>query len=281
MTAPGGRRRPREAPPHARWPARPDRAPAQNRRRSTPRESGETTPCPCSPVSSRVRAAAARNASRSVIGPRRQAASANADTTRRPSGSAADPRRGAEPHPTRRRTRTRSGISSSRSTDPTTIGSSDCDVATRHVASGPAHTRPRSKYRHDSATSRSAEATFMYCRFIHASLSTSNTAALCPTRPSSNRRAISLDRQHFFALTRRPPEQRQIVHQRLRQIPALAELGHARRAVPLRQRRVVGTEDERQVRECRRHQPKRLVNQQLPRRVRDVILATHDMRSPP
>ena len=77
----------------------------------------------------------------------------------------------------------------------------------------------------------------------------------------------------------RPADERQVVHQRFRQIAPAAELGHRRRAVPLRQGRVVGPHDEREVREPGRLAPQRLVQQQLPRRIRDVILAPDDVRN--
>ncbi len=77
---------------------------------------------------------------------------------------------------------------------------------------------------------------------------------------------------------RRPADERQVVHQRLGQVAARAKLGDRCRAVPLRQRRVVGPEHERQVRELRRREPERLIEQDLPRRIRDVILAADHVR---
>ena len=50
--------------------------------------------------------------------------------------------------------------------------------------------------------------------------------------------------------------------------------------MPLRQRRVIGPQHERQVGEARRRPPERLVNQHLPRRVRDVVLTADHLRDP-
>ena len=50
--------------------------------------------------------------------------------------------------------------------------------------------------------------------------------------------------------------------------------------MPLRQLGVIRTEDHRDVAELGRREAERLVNQQLPRRIRDVILASHHMRHP-
>ena len=63
-----------------------------------------------------------------------------------------------------------------------------------------------------------------------------------------------------------------------RQEPAGAELGDRRRAVPFRQGCVIGAHHERQVGELRRREPERLVEQDLPRRVRDVVFAAHHVR---
>ena len=86
-----------------------------------------------------------------------------------------------------------------------------------------------------------------------------------------------VDRHELFVLARRPAKQRQIVDERFGQIPALAELGDARRAVALRERRVIRPEHEREMRKSRRTQPERLVQEQLPRRVGDVVLASDDV----
>ena len=61
-------------------------------------------------------------------------------------------------------------------------------------------------------------------------------------RSSEKRRASSLDRQQLLVASppRRPADQREVVDERLRQVALRAELGDRRRAVPLRQRRVIG-----------------------------------------
>ena len=82
----------------------------------------------------------------------------------------------------------------------------------------------------------------------------------------------------FLGFARRPAEQCQVVHERLGQVAAIAKLRDARCPVALRKRRMVGSEHERQVRERRRLQTERLVEQDLPRGVRDVIFASNHVR---
>ncbi len=79
-------------------------------------------------------------------------------------------------------------------------------------------------------------------------------------------------------VARRPADEREVVHQRLRQVPLRAELRDRRRAVALRQRAVVRAHHKREVREGRRRKPQRLVYENLPRRVGNVILAANHMR---
>ncbi len=87
-------------------------------------------------------------------------------------------------------------------------------------------------------------------------------------------------RQQLFVRAGGPPDERQVVHERLRQVALLPELCHRRRTVPFGQRTVIGTEDEREVRERRCVVPERLVEQHLPRRVRHVVFPTHHVRDP-
>ena len=90
--------------------------------------------------------------------------------------------------------------------------------------------------------------------------------------------ARHLGRQHqLFAITWRPPEQREVIDERLGQIPARAELLHTRGAMPLRQRRMIGPQHQRQVCKGRRRQPERFVDQDLSRCVGNVILAANHM----
>ena len=77
---------------------------------------------------------------------------------------------------------------------------------------------------------------------------------------------------------RGPADEREVVHQGLGEVPLRSEFGHCRRAVPFRQRRVVGPHHERQMREGRRREPECLVEQELPRRIRNVILASKHVR---
>ena len=87
-----------------------------------------------------------------------------------------------------------------------------------------------------------------------------------------------VDRQQLVVAAGRPADQREVVDQRLRQVPLRTELADRGRAVPLRQRRVIGPHHHGQMRELGRCEPERLVEQNLPRRVRDVILAADHMR---
>ena len=82
------------------------------------------------------------------------------------------------------------------------------------------------------------------------------------------------------ALARRPAEQRQEVHHRVRQIAERRVLRDGRGAVALAQPLLVGPHDERHVRKRRRGRAERLVEQHLLRRVRDVVVAAHHVRDP-
>ena len=85
-------------------------------------------------------------------------------------------------------------------------------------------------------------------------------------------------REHLLIRPGRPPEKREEIHHRLGQNSLSRVLHHGGGAVTLAQSLLVGTEDERHVRELRQLGANRAVQQDLFRRVRDVIVAPHHMR---
>jgi hypothetical protein len=85
-------------------------------------------------------------------------------------------------------------------------------------------------------------------------------------------------REDLLVAAGRPAEQRQEVHHRLGEIALALVLGHRRGAVPLAQAFLVGTEDQRHMRERGRRRAEGLVQQDLLRRVRDVIVAANHVR---
>ena len=87
-----------------------------------------------------------------------------------------------------------------------------------------------------------------------------------------------LDRNELLTLTRRPSDQREVIRQCLRQISASAELRHRRRTMTLGQRTVIGPHHQRHMRERRWSPAERFEDQNLARRVRDVILTSNHMR---
>ena len=87
-----------------------------------------------------------------------------------------------------------------------------------------------------------------------------------------------LAREHFAVATRRPSEQRQEIHHGLGKVPETLVLDDRRRAVTLAQPFLVGPEDQRHVSELRRRPAERLIQQHLFRGVRNVIVATNDVR---
>src|SRR5882757_9048159 len=79
-------------------------------------------------------------------------------------------------------------------------------------------------------------------------------------------------------LGRRMTETEQVVGHRLRKVPALAILTNTRRTMPLRQRRAVTSNYQRNVPIARRPQSQRFENHQLTRGVRKVILPPKHVR---
>ena len=76
----------------------------------------------------------------------------------------------------------------------------------------------------------------------------------------------------------RPAQQGEVVDQRLRQVAQLAEIPHRRGAVTLAELAALGPEHHGVVREGGRRRPQRLVEQHLPRRVGEVVVAADDVR---
>ena len=87
-------------------------------------------------------------------------------------------------------------------------------------------------------------------------------------------RLSEVSRVHYLATGRiRPAEQRQVVHDSVGQVPLFPQRGHRLGSTRLRQRPAVRAHDERNVRVARRNGAERLEEQQLPRRVREMIVA--------
>ena len=84
---------------------------------------------------------------------------------------------------------------------------------------------------------------------------------------------------HFLVVTRRPTHQCEEVEHRLRQKPQVLIIAHGRRAMTLRQFLAVGTMNHRHVTELRHIGVQRAIQQDLLRRIRDVIVAAHHERN--
>src|SRR5437588_13023341 len=77
-------------------------------------------------------------------------------------------------------------------------------------------------------------------------------------------RVDHLGARHYLAIAaRRPSEQTEKIHHRFRDVPHPLIYGHRRRAMPFAEPLLVGAEDERHVRECRRLLAECAVQQQL------------------
>ena len=87
-----------------------------------------------------------------------------------------------------------------------------------------------------------------------------------------------VDRQQLIVFSRRPADQRQVVDERLGEISLGAKFRDRGRAVAFRQRTVIGPQHQGQVGKDRRGESQRLVQQDLARRVRNVVLPPHHMR---
>ncbi len=83
-----------------------------------------------------------------------------------------------------------------------------------------------------------------------------------------------------FLITVRPAEARKVVDQRVGQVAHVAVRHHRRGAVALAEPRAIDAEDERDVCERRHRVAERPVEQDLLRRVGQVVLAADDVRDP-
>ncbi len=125
----------------------------------------------------------------------------------------------------------------------------------------------------------------MYTPFSHLSLTSSKRAGLRLTRSRVNRSTQLGGGQDGRIVARAPPQQRQVVANRLGQVAGVAQLAHRRRSVTLGelapvgpvQQGQVGVDGQRRVR-ADAHGFGRLQHQHLLGRVRDVVLAAHDVR---
>jgi hypothetical protein len=87
-------------------------------------------------------------------------------------------------------------------------------------------------------------------------------------------------RHQLAVASRRPAEQTQEIDHRIGQISKALVLRHRRDAVPLAQLLLVGAENQRHVRKLGWRLPERLPQQNVLRRVGDVIVAPNDVRNP-
>ena len=87
-----------------------------------------------------------------------------------------------------------------------------------------------------------------------------------------------LAREQLTITARGPSEECKEVHHRFREVPEAVVLHHRRCAMTLAQSLLVGTEDQRDVREARLRRADRAIQQDLLRRVGNVIVAPHHVR---
>ena len=129
------------------------------------------------------------------------------------------------------------------------------------------------------AASSSGASRAMCCWLNQSSFSGLKTA-LPPLMPSSANAATSSSRVNSSrspAPGDQPSSARKFTIASGR-MPCALVLHHRRRAVALAQPLLVGTENQRHVRELRHRRAERLIQQHLLRRVRDVIVAAHHVR---
>ena len=89
-----------------------------------------------------------------------------------------------------------------------------------------------------------------------------------------------LARHDLAVVARRPAQQRQIVEERLRQIPLLAEFAHEGRPVALRIGLTRMVDDHRQMRILRHRRPQRTEKHDVLERILDMVVAADDVRHP-
>ena len=85
-------------------------------------------------------------------------------------------------------------------------------------------------------------------------------------------------RHHFAIVAGRPSQQAEKIHHGVGKVSEPLVFGHRRRAMSLAEALLVGSENERHVRELRRRFAERLPEEHVLRRVRDVIVAADDVR---
>ncbi len=118
----------------------------------------------------------------------------------------------------------------------------------------------------------------MYWRFIHLSFSVSKMAPWATTRSSVNRSdELPLAVDLAGVVGGRPAEQGHEVEERLGEEAGLLVLHDAGGAVALAHLGTVGAEDHGDVGELRQRRAQRPVDQDLLRRVGDVVLAADDV----
>ncbi len=109
------------------------------------------------------------------------------------------------------------------------------------------------------------------------SLAWSKTTALGESFSSSNS-ATRRSMPEHLVLAVRPAQQREVVHERLRQVAELAEVAHRRGAVPLAELAALGAEHHGVVGEGGDRRAEGPEQQQLARRVGEVVVAADDVR---
>ena len=116
--------------------------------------------------------------------------------------------------------------------------------------------------------------------FSHSSRSRSKTAPPLWMASRSNSADELVDREDLVLGPARPAEQRQVVDQRLAQEPLGDVVRDRGLALALAHLRAVRVEDQRQVGEARLRVPERAEQQDVLRRVREMVLAADDVGDP-
>ena len=118
----------------------------------------------------------------------------------------------------------------------------------------------------------------MYCWFIQSSFS-GIEHGVAAADVLERERGNQLVARHQLAIAAgRPAKQGEEIDHRLRHVPHRLVFGHRGRAMPLAQALLVRPEDERNVGERRDRLSERLIQENLLRRVRDVIVAANHVR---
>ena len=154
---------------------------------------------------------------------------------------------------------------------PPASGSSRAEIST-------APRRPvRPVYSSSRRVSSSIPSSRRWRPFRWRSLRSSNIAGFFETRSSRKRSASSSSAEVLLVGGEPGAEQRDVVVDRLGQVAGVAQLLHRRGAVALGQLAAVRAVQQRQVRVARRRRAQRSEHEQLLGRVREVVLAAHDV----